>query len=247
MSKDSNRYRDAWDRYWKDIANISGEAFWDCPPEESAALDLPRFKGFMPPGLPLVDFGCGNGTLTRFLAHHFERVIGVDISSAAIAGARETTSEANVTYEVLDALVAEQAHEMHERTGDCNLYVRTVLHQLKPPDWPQMVESLEILLGEKGCMYMVELAPSAETYFSSLAVQTGGQFPPKLARVFRFGITPAELKDGDIVAQFPSDRFELQSTGNTVINTTQFLPTGERVRVPAEYWVITRRAAAKAV
>ncbi len=247
MTEEINRYRDAWDSYWKDIANVSGEAFWDCPAEESAALDLPRFVGFMPPGLPLVDFGCGNGTLTRFLANHFDRVIGVDISAEAITGARQTTSQKNVSYEVLDALNPGEAEALHAKVGDCNLYVRTVLHQLKPPDWPRMVESLEILLGETGCMYMVELAPSAETYFKSLAEKTGGGFPPKLARVFRFGITPAELKDGDIVAQFPGDRFELQSTGNTVINTTQNLPTGERVRVPAEYWVITRRAAAKAV
>jgi len=247
MNEDSNRYRDVWDRYWKDIASLSGEAFWDCPPEQSAALDLPRFKGFMPPGLPLVDFGCGNGTLTRFLAKHFERVIGLDISAEAIAGARDTTTEENASYEVFDALKPENAHRLHAEVGDCNLYVRTVLHQMKPPDWPRMVDSLEILLGETGCMYIVELAPSAEIYFRGLAASTGGEFPPKLARVFQFGITPAELKDGDIVAQFPSERFSVRSTGYTVINTTQRLPNGEQVRVPAEYWLISRRAAAKAV
>lgn len=36
-----------------------------------------------------LDFGCGLGRLTRALAAHFERVIGVDISNTMVAQARE--------------------------------------------------------------------------------------------------------------------------------------------------------------
>ena len=35
-----------------------------------------------------LDFGCGLGRLTRPLAQHFERVVGVDIAASMIAGAR---------------------------------------------------------------------------------------------------------------------------------------------------------------
>lgn len=39
-----------------------------------------------------MDIGCSNGRQTRFFAQHFSKVIGVDVSEAAIALARKATS-----------------------------------------------------------------------------------------------------------------------------------------------------------
>ena len=48
-------------------------------------------------GKRVLDIGCGNGRQTRFLARHFQKVVGVDISAAAVELARrETTRETNV-------------------------------------------------------------------------------------------------------------------------------------------------------
>ena len=46
-----------------------------------------------------LDFGCGAGRLSRALAKHFERVIGVDVSASMIAAARELNADAtNVEF-----------------------------------------------------------------------------------------------------------------------------------------------------
>lgn len=55
-------------------------------------------------GLPLrrelaLDFGCGAGRLSRALAPHFGRVIGVDVSASMIAAARELNADvANIEF-----------------------------------------------------------------------------------------------------------------------------------------------------
>lgn len=46
----------------------------------------------------VVDVGCGSGQGTRFLAEHFKKVVGTDISEAQIQEAREAPSLPNVSY-----------------------------------------------------------------------------------------------------------------------------------------------------
>ncbi|KAM9009928.1 putative methyltransferase [Ara ararauna] len=51
----------------------------------------------------VVDVGCGSGQGTRFLAEHFKKVVGTDISEAQIQEAREGPSMPNVSYSVCPA------------------------------------------------------------------------------------------------------------------------------------------------
>uniref|UniRef100_A0A8B9MFD6 Methyltransferase type 11 domain-containing protein n=1 Tax=Accipiter nisus TaxID=211598 RepID=A0A8B9MFD6_9AVES len=51
----------------------------------------------------VVDVGCGSGQGTRFLAEHFKKVVGTDISEAQIQEAREAPSLPNVSYLVCPA------------------------------------------------------------------------------------------------------------------------------------------------
>lgn len=46
----------------------------------------------------VVDVGCGSGQGTRFLAAHFKKVVGTDISEAQIQEARDAPSLPNVSY-----------------------------------------------------------------------------------------------------------------------------------------------------
>lgn len=46
----------------------------------------------------VVDVGCGSGQGTRFLAEHFKKVVGTDISEAQIQEARDAPSQPNVSY-----------------------------------------------------------------------------------------------------------------------------------------------------
>ncbi|NWI96487.1 TMT1 methyltransferase, partial [Pitta sordida] len=51
----------------------------------------------------VVDVGCGSGQGTHFLAEHFKKVVGTDISEAQIQEARDTSSMPNVSYLVCPA------------------------------------------------------------------------------------------------------------------------------------------------
>lgn len=85
------------DPMWVILTETGKEGRWD--PDEffdsgrrevAAALELLRERyGVTPKTGTALDFGCGLGRLTQGLAGHFERVHGVDISSAMVAQARQ--------------------------------------------------------------------------------------------------------------------------------------------------------------
>ena len=80
-----------WENYWRSIGKTGrgGQVLWDNEPERASVEDLKRFKPLiLDPSLPLLDFGCGNGRQTRYLATQFDRVIATDVSPSAIAKAR---------------------------------------------------------------------------------------------------------------------------------------------------------------
>ncbi len=149
-----------WEKFWATVGKTgqNGEVVWDSTPELAAAEDLPRFQQYMDRTVPILDLGCGNGRQSRYLAQFFDKVIGADVAPSAIDIARkETTEEKNVVYRVLDAVSPEQAKKFHDEFGDVNVYIRTVMHVIQKVDRPKFVESLRILLGEKGVLYQIEL------------------------------------------------------------------------------------------
>ena len=235
----ANRYATSWESFWSTSTGAPGEIFWDADPAHAAQQDLVLFQDSADPQLPLIDLGCGNGTQTRFLADHFARVIGTEISPAAIEIARTKQAAPNVSYRVLDVLSPDDAQALHEEIGDANLYMRAVLHQLSPADHVTAIQSIERLLGRKGILYLVELSSAAEPYFAQLITQYGP--PPGLARVFQHGITPGMVHEHDLEVLFPPDRFTVCRTGPSQIHTVHTLPTGEVVKVPAFYAVLRRR------
>ena len=235
----ANRYLTSWENYWSTLSGTPGEVFWDADPVHAAQQDLERFQRDADPQLPLIDLGCGNGRQTRFLADHFFKVIGIEISPAAVEIAQAKNGAPNVSYRVLDVLSPEDAQALHEEIGDANIYMRTVLHQLSPADHATAIRSIETLLGARGILYLIELSSAAEPYFAQLIEQYGP--PPGLARVFQHGITPGMLNENDLAILFPPGRFTVRSTGQSQIHTVHILPTGEVVKVPAFYAVVQRQ------
>jgi len=235
----TNRYATSWEGFWSTLSGTPGEIFWDADPAHAAQQDLVLFQDYADPQLPLIDLGCGNGTQTRFLADHFARVIGTEISPAAVQISQTKNAAPNASYRVLDVLCPDDAQALHEEIGDANLYMRAVLHQLSPADHASAIQSIERLLGRSGILYLVELSSAAEPYFAQLIQQYGP--PPGLARVFQHQITPGMLHENNLESLFPSDRFTLLGTGQSHIRTVHTLPTGEVVKVPAFYAVLRRR------
>jgi len=235
----TNRYATSWEGFWSTLSGTPGEIFWDADPAHAAQQDLVLFQDYADPQLPLIDLGCGNGTQTRFLADHFARVIGTEISPAAVQISQTKNAAPNASYRVLDVLCPDDAQALHEEIGDANLYMRAVLHQLSPADHATAIQSIERLLGRSGILYLVELSSDAEPYFAQLIQQYGP--PPGLARVFQHQITPGMLHENNLESLFPSDRFTLLGTGQSHIRTVHTLPTGEVVKVPAFYAILRRR------
>ena len=235
----ANRYLTSWEGYWSIATGAPSEIFWDADPPHAAQQDLVLFQDYVDPQLPLIDLGCGNGTQTRFLADHFARVIGTEISPAAVAIAHTKNAAPNISYRILDVLSPNDAQALHEEIGDANVYMRTVLHQLSPADHATAIQSLERLLGIRGTLYLIELSLAAEPYFTQLIKQYGS--PPGLARVFQHEITPGMLNENDLEALFPPDRFTILCTGLSQIHTVHTFPTGEVAMVPAFYAILRQR------
>ena len=234
-----NRYLTSWEGFWSTTTGAPGEIFWDADPAHAAQQDLALFKGDVDPQLTMIDVGCGNGTQTRFLAAHFAKVLGTEISPAAVEIARTTNAAPNVSYRVLDVLSPDDAQALHEEIGDANVYMRGVLHQLSPTDQVTAIQSIERLLGRRGTLYFIELSSAAEPYLTQLIKQYGS--PPGLARVFQHAITPGMLKENDLAVLFPPNRFTLLRTGKSHIHTVHTLPTGDVAKVPAFYSIIRKQ------
>ena len=79
---------------WWNLVYRFGKTPWDTgitPPELRAVVE----SGQVPPGRAL-DLGCGTGTNVIYLARHGLEVVGVDISSRAIAQARRKIEHARL-------------------------------------------------------------------------------------------------------------------------------------------------------
>ncbi|MER5352127.1 class I SAM-dependent methyltransferase [Kitasatospora sp. NPDC002551] len=240
----TNRYREAWEGFWREAPESQGSVIWDAGPALTAARHLALFEPYLAdPALPLVDLGCGNGTQTRFLAGRFARVLGADLSAAAVALARRCDPAELASYVQLDATDPAAVRALHERLGDANVYVRGVIHQSEPADRRPVAEAVATLLGAHGRAFLVELSEAAKHVLGGLARDPAGP-PPKLRPVFSHGLAPAELPDAAFGELLPTAGLAVLASGELPLSTTEFTPAGERIELPA-HWVAVAPAGAR--
>jgi SAM-dependent methyltransferase len=241
-------YFGQWDSYWKTIhaTGRGGEVLWDNEPERASVDDLRRFEAHMDRSLPILDLGCGNGRQSRFLARKFKTVVGVDVSPAAVELARtETRAEKNIHYRVLNGAHPDEARALHAEFGDMNIYIRTVLHVVQQADRPNFIESLRILLGERGTLYSIELSVGALSYFKTLPGDSPSGLPRLVHNVIRHGVVPIGFTEDDRQRFFPESDWEVFAEGiDAVINTVP-LSHGAEGKVPAYYMIARPRAASQ--
>ncbi|MGC2660913.1 MAG: class I SAM-dependent methyltransferase [Bryobacteraceae bacterium] len=239
------QYRAQWNSFWGSIERTGpgGDVLWDNVPERAVADDFARLRQYMHPNLPLIDVGCGNGRQTRFLAQQGGRVIGADVSSAAIGLATaESRGIGNIEFRALDVTKPDQASALHDEIGDANIYIRGVVHAIQKQDRPAVERSLAILLGERGTLYQVELSTEALTYFRQLPGDSPSGLPRLLHRVVRFGIRPVGFNLIDRASIFPDSRWHLLASGEDVTINTVILSHGEEGHVPANFVIVRPRA-----
>ncbi|MFE6869188.1 class I SAM-dependent methyltransferase [Kitasatospora sp. NPDC057692] len=231
----TNRYRDSWEGFWRDAPEDEGAVIWDADPALTAERHLALFEPHLAdPGLPVVDLGCGNGTQTRFLAGRFPRVLGADLSAAAVALARRSDPGERASYLQLDATDRAAVRALHERLGDANVYLRGVIHQSEPADRGPVAEAVAALLGAHGRAFLVELSEAAKRVLGDLAGGPAGP-PPKLRPVFSHGLAPAEVADEAFGELLRAAGLTVLDSGELPLSTTEFTVDGERIELPAHW------------
>ncbi|MGP3982264.1 class I SAM-dependent methyltransferase [Streptomyces sp. KR80] len=235
----SQRYREAWESYWRDTSDAPGEAIWDSDPSVTAIPHMEWFAPHADPSLPIVDLGCGNGTQTRYLATRFPRAIGVDLSSAAIEHARRADSESVAEFRQLNLTDVDDVRELHEQLGDTNVYMRAVIHQSEPQDRPGVAAAVAGMVGTAGRAFVAELTSASKAVLQR-AVQSPDGPPPKLARVFKHGLKPAEADDAEVPRLLRQAGLEVLAQGDTALAQTEYLEDGTRIELPARWFVLGR-------
>ncbi|MCG7202567.1 class I SAM-dependent methyltransferase [Streptomyces arenae] len=236
----TSRYRHAWEGFWREASDEPGAVFWDAEPDVTAAVHVALLEPHLTdPGLPLVDLGCGNGTQTRFLAQRFPRVLGTDISEAALDHARHADPAGQAAYRLLDAVEKTEAQALHHELSDANVYMRGVLHQCEPDDRQPLADTIATLVGSRGRAFVVELSEAARPVLGGLAQSPAGP-PPKLAPIFRHGIAPGEVADAAVPGYLRSAGLTVLASGELPLTTTEFTPEGERIVLPSK-WLVAGR------
>ncbi|MEV0258128.1 class I SAM-dependent methyltransferase [Streptomyces sp. NPDC050732] len=233
----TSRYREAWEGFWREAPDEPGAVFWDAEPALTAGLHLALFEPHMTAGLPVVDIGCGNGTQTRFLADRFPRVLGIDLSAAALTHARRADAAGQVDFRQLDAGEKSETEQLHAEVGDVNVYMRGVLHQCEAAGRQPLLDGIATLLGERGRAFVVELSEAARPVLTGLMRGPAGP-PPKLAPVFAHGIAPAEVVDAAVDAYVASAGLATVAAGELPLVTTEFSADGTRVELPSRWLVL---------
>ncbi|WP_320773389.1 class I SAM-dependent methyltransferase [Streptomyces sp. CRN 30] len=236
----TSRYRQAWEGFWSEAPEEQGAVFWDTEPAATVGVHLALFEPHLTdPGLPVVDLGCGNGTQTRFLADRYRRVLGADLSAAALDRARRADPAGRAAYRLLDAVEPAQVAALHTELGDANVYMRGVLHQCDPGDRQPLADALATLVGERGRAFLVELSQAARPLLLDLAGGVSGP-PAKLAPVLRHGIAPGEVSDDAVPGLLGAAGLTVLASGGLALATTEHGPDGARIELPAK-WLVAGR------
>ncbi|WP_306335213.1 class I SAM-dependent methyltransferase [Streptomyces sp. KL118A] len=237
----TSRYREAWEGFWQEASDEQGAVFWDAEPVLTAGLHLALFEPHMTAiGLPVVDLGCGNGTQTRFLADRFPRVIGVDLSAAALDHARRADPADQVDFRELDAVEKSEAEQLHAEIGDANVYMRGVLHQCDPEDRQPLLDSVATLLGDRGRAFVVEPSEAARSVLMGLVQGPAGP-PPKLAPIFAHGLAPADVDDASVSSYVEAAGLAVLAAGEMPLTSTEYTSDGTRIELPSRWLVVGRR------
>ncbi|MFF1904511.1 class I SAM-dependent methyltransferase [Kitasatospora sp. NPDC058218] len=233
----SERYVRAWEGFWAENTGEPGEAFWDADATLTAAPHTALLAAHADRTLPIVDLGCGNGTQTRYLAGHFPRAVGVDLSASAVAHARRADRDAVAEFEQLDLTDLAGVRRLGDRLGEANVYLRAVLHQSDPADRAPVAAAVALLLGRRGRGFVVEPTGAAKTVLQQVAERPGGP-PEKLRQVRKHELRPAEVAPGEVPELLRGAGLEVLDQGGTDLAMSERHPDGTRVALPAHWFVV---------
>lgn len=232
----------AWEGYWRgiDATGRSGDVLWDSGSRTERDAYAAAVVAHFDPTLPVVDVGCGNGTHSRWLAALFPSVLGIDVSSGAVERANsEAEGLANVNFMELDATKAGAGQQILERTGPANIFVRGVLHILKPDKQASLAANLRTAIGDRGRVYLAEtnFQGNSLAYLQELGA-TRGNIPRPLRRALENLPRPGHFGAAELRAAFPAAEWRMVADGPIAINVVPMNPAGLSQQVPGYFAVL---------
>ncbi|MFH8773777.1 class I SAM-dependent methyltransferase [Streptomyces sp. NPDC017958] len=233
----SDNYRNAWESYWRETSDATGEAIWDSDPSLTAQPHSELLLPYADTARTIVDLGCGNGTQTRYLATRFARAVGVDLSHAAVEHARHAENGDTVEFQQLDLTDTGAVRALHERLGDSHVYMRAVIHQSEPDARAAVAAAVAEIIGTEGRAFVIELTSGSRDVLKRAATGPDGP-PPKLRRVFEHGLKPADAEDEEIPRLLGEAGLDVLATGEATLPQTEYLTDGTRIDLPARWFVL---------
>jgi len=234
-----------WNHYWSSVrrTGVGGDVLWDTGDLAEIPAYLPIMRAHMDMTLPVIDIGCGNGRFTRRLAQYFPAVIGVDLSTSAIALARqESADNPGIEYQAVDATAPGATRDLAARRAPMNVFVRGVFHILSPPARVEMARNLLPLVGVNGRVFFSEtnFRGTSLEYLESLGA-TPRWVPEPLQRAIRDLPRPGHFGAEETAATFPATDWELLADGVSVIETIPLRGPTRPETIPGYYAVLAPR------
>lgn len=229
----------AWDRYWNGIHTTggAGDVLWD----SGSAAEREQYRDLIvdhfDPALPVIDVGCGNGTHTRWLAEIFPRVIGIDVSTGAVARAAEEAKDVhNAEFLVLNAANRTAGEFLFDHLGPANVFVRGVFHVLKPDKQTAMAANMRTVIGGKGRAFIAEtnFPGNSLDYLAELGA-TRESMPRQLQRALENLPRPGRFGARERHAVFPDAEWLLIDDGPLSIEVVSMKSESVPQRVPGYF------------
>jgi SAM-dependent methyltransferase len=242
----------AWNRYWSGVrrTGADGDVLWDVQHPDEAGFTAAQLRTHADLGLPMVDLGCGNGSRARALAAFCPRVIGVDLSAAAIERARSETAASSqragtveytgVEFQVGDAADPALGSRLAAEIGDANVHVRGVLHVIPPPARPAVVRNIAHLLGRRGTLFLSETnAPGHPLDYLATQGVTPTRMPAMVHRLVTSGVRPpSHFGAAEVAGHFPQPPWRVLAEGPTTMYGLPVRPGDEPQHIPSYFAVL---------
>jgi len=232
-----------WEGYWRGIHSTgrSGEVLWDSGSLTEALQYADAIVAHFDPTLPVIDVGCGNGTYTRWLAKTFPHVTGIDVSQSAVDLAKkESAGLNNIDFLAVDATQIGAGDALLKQMGPSNIFVRGVLHVLKPDKQARLADNLRVLVKSTGRVFLTEtnFPGNSLAYMQELGA-TRQNIAPPLRSALENLPRPGHFGAQERGRAFPSAQWKLITDGPVSIEVVPMNSHDLRQQVPGYFAVLT--------
>jgi SAM-dependent methyltransferase len=205
------RHLQKWDRQWN---NPEFKPFWKTDQPQKELMEAIA-TGWFSKAEKIIDVGCGNGEVSRWLADQGFRVLGVDYSSSAIENCRRLSS-GQVNAPVFE--VADLCSPSLRLEAAGSLIDRGCFHRIADNFLPIFARNIAQATKEGGHFLLLS-----------------GTFQRSDFAHYRGARTEEQL--GDHVEKVFGEYFAIDRAESAVINATQ----GEDAMPAVAFWMVRKR------